>query len=215
VIEKVKELVEKQSESGNQSRMAYYYFSFDEPSTHEVDSLLKSLLIQLTYSGDIPPELVRLYKSHVGKKPSWRELRNVLFSILRRANKEDNDDRLSMEVQDSHFKDLYFIFDGLDEIPSGSPRNSILLLISQLHASTSAQPRRIHTILASRKERNIADKFPISQGWVHQAILPSAVEFDISLFISSQIEELPNLQSLPEKSKNKIKSKLIQGSNGM
>ena len=109
--------------------------------------------------------------------------------------------------------EIYFVFDGLDEIPYGNSRSEILELLSEISSLSTAE--HIHLLVTSRNEMDISNILKVSQGWQHYEIQDSRVEDDIALYTSSQIAAHQRLNRLPNRVKDMIKLRLIDGANGM
>lgn len=74
-------------------------------------------------------------------------------------------------------KDTFLVFDGLDEIPYGEPRENIFELIHELSSTTTAD--HFHVLITSRPERDISTHFPSDQGWVREKMDTDKVLADI------------------------------------
>jgi len=212
IIEKIKKLSSDKTMRGRPHHMAYFYFSFDDAPSQDLGTFLRSIIAQLCPREEIPPELRLLFAWHYPARPSCKDLRTTLISILKRlGSKPDN--LMDSVTNTERIGETFLIFDGLDEIPYGSQRDNILEVLGEISATSTAE--NIHILVTSRVEKDISDGLPSSQGWLRYGIGRSRVEDDIALYTSCEIAAHQKLNALPDRIKDKIKRRLIQGSNGM
>lgn len=144
-------------------------------------------------------------------KPSCRELRITLLSLLRRiGGKPDPAESLGSRQEP---EETFLVFDGLDELPHGTVRSSIIDLIQEMTYVTTSD--HIHVIITSRPERDISVLFPCGQGWVRHKIQADNILIDIESYTARQIAAHPGLSALPTRSKENIMTTLVHGSHGM
>lgn len=214
IIERVKKFTSGEAMQGRVHQVAYFYFSFDDASSQDLNTLLRSFIAQLCPTEGILPELRSFFVQHHPARASTKDLRAILLSILRRfGDKPDNPNLLDSVTNVESTSETYFILDGLDEIPYGRSRNHVLELLEEISKLSTA--KHIYVLVASRVERDISDGLSFSRGWQRYRIDRSCVENDIALYIPCQIEAHQKLSTLPEGIKIRIKSSLIQGSVGM
>ncbi|KAE9575340.1 hypothetical protein CGMCC3_g8561 [Colletotrichum fructicola] len=207
IVETVKKHLEASSDN---PRLAYYYFAFDNIPIHDIDLLLRSLICQLWRDSDTAPELGALYSRNFPSRPSRKELRTTLLSMLRRiAGNPDNAQTSPSERPNN----VFIIFDGLDEIPQGSLRDSIIEIIHTVASMTPSD--HIHILFTGRYERDVANSFPIAQGWKRFGMERKNILSDIESYIMVQLKLHSGLNLLPERIKDQIRHKLVYQSNGM
>ncbi len=193
------------------AKLAYYYFVFDNVSTHEVDTFLRSIISQLCPEENVPYELRSLHAKRSPAKPSCGELRSTLLSLLRRiGGKPEPIESLGLR-QDP--KEIFLVFDGLDELPHGTVRRSMIDLILGMASVMTSD--HIHVLITSRPERDISAQFPSSQGWIRHKMHADKILIDIESYTARQIAVHPGLNALPPRLKENIMATLVHGSYGM
>jgi hypothetical protein len=123
--------------------MAYYYFDFRDVKKQHCNSLLSSLLTQLSaQSTPYYDMLSHLYATHDSgiKDPANRTLTQTLYEMLKLAGEAP----------------IYIIIDALDECPNISgmptPREKVLELVEQL---VKLELSNVHICVTSRPEFDI------------------------------------------------------------
>ncbi|KAF4478165.1 hypothetical protein CGGC5_v013378 [Colletotrichum fructicola Nara gc5] len=102
---------------------------------------------------------------------------------------------------------------GGDEIPQGSLRDSIIEIIHTVASMTPSD--HIHILFTGRYERDVANSFPIAQGWKRFGMERKNILSDIESYIMVQLKLHSGLNLLPERIKDQIRHKLVYQSNGM
>ena len=211
IIETVKGLL-CNDPNGRSDNLAYFYFSFGDASSHDVDSLLRSIVYQLCQRQGLPPKLRSIYsKRHFGA-PVRRDLFKALVSILNRLGGRA-DDFLGQSYQRETASETYLIFDGIDEIPHGTPRDTVLQLLRDI--SMISNWEHVHLLITSRDERDIAAYLPLSKGWQRCGLYSSQVNMDIAAYTTTQMTRNERLNALPHYIKERVQTRLVGDSNGM
>ena len=195
----------------------YFYFAFDSPQRQNLWAFLKSALSQLCPKDSILPQLANLFRSCSPDLPSLRELQVAFLAVLYELcevipmTKED----LGSDVNHGatqKFNQTFIVIDGLDEIPYGNERHSVLQFLRYL----SGLPLpRLHILVTSRPERDIEASWQGSFRWQALGISRKDVEADIEIYITNQIAESSKLQSQPESVKAAIHRRLVAEADGM
>jgi ankyrin repeat domain-containing protein 50 len=202
IIEHIKGMNASDAMPSKAVDVAYFYFSFDLTPSHDSGSIAKALLAQLCSGSLVPPSLKALYEKLQPSRAPTRDLLEALVSILgsRKAAESKSPPR-----------DVFLILDGLDEVPYGSSRDTVLELVKELEKSGP----HVHILVSSREEQDIGSALSQSRDWKRFPIGMNLVEDDIALFIACQIEDHSKLKSLPSEVKRDIEENLVFGANGM
>ncbi|ORX95474.1 hypothetical protein BCR34DRAFT_594140 [Clohesyomyces aquaticus] len=107
----------------------------------------------------------------------------------------------------------FLVFDGRDERPHSNVREAIFKLLQDI--STLSTADRIHLLLTSRNESDIAHQFTHAAGWIRCQMHNDGIQSDIALYAATQIARHPELNTLPDNIKEEVQTKLVEGSNGM
>jgi hypothetical protein len=203
----------------NKDKIIYFYFTFDDTNRQDLSAFLKSALAQLCPKDSALLQLDDLFWSCNPDPPSMRALQNALVSALKFfcgavpiPDSESNDSAEQKVEEESELNHVYMVLDGLDEIPYGPQRATVLRflgLISRLSL------RRLHILATSRQERDIEEVLLTYPGWNLLSILQTNVEKDLGIYVASQIAENQKLQAQPDSIKDEIRRKLISGAGGM
>ncbi|KAK2806707.1 hypothetical protein FQN50_005701 [Emmonsiellopsis sp. PD_5] len=174
------------------SRIAFFYFDFNDRDKQTCQGLLCSLVTQLsTQSAMIPMNLRQLHTRHSNNSPPCRkELMDTLHEMVANNN------------------NTCIVLDALDEC---TERRELVGLMQEIFEWNIDS---LHLMLTSRKEKLIDDTF---QNFVRTRICLEAtlVDDDIQLRIQKQIEEEPRFRRLPVEDRLNIKRTLGAKSNGM
>ncbi|KAH8817231.1 hypothetical protein F5884DRAFT_778825 [Xylogone sp. PMI_703] len=166
---------------------AYFYFDFSDPGKQDLNSLLRSLLTQLsTQCSTIPPSLLLLYRQYRNGTASPGE--TELMTTFR--------DLVLM------FDSVYIVLDALDE---GSNCEELLRFIdgvqnwgfSRLHLMTSSRPL---PEIEQAMRNSATDKLCLED---------SGIRDDIKLYVNDRLATSKILLSLPAGIRREIRQKLL------
>jgi ankyrin repeat protein len=185
------------------SRLAYYYFDFNDPTNQRLDILLRSLIVQLCGSIDSLPDSLGILYDECNRglsNPAVESLVEIFFELL--------DDTAQ----------TYVIIDGLDECPydgEDSERSrfheSILARIGQCSGS-------YNFLFTSRDEYDIREamKITASQSALHViAVNTEKVDADVRLRVRRFVSEHPRIKGWSPAIRKEIEDALVNGSQGM
>ncbi|KAF4459312.1 ankyrin repeat, partial [Fusarium albosuccineum] len=211
-VEKAREVC--RSDSSKLS--AFFYCTSRDPSSQDINVLLKFLIIQLySPSNDCEPlgELYSLYnQTFPPQLPTATELLDSLKSLLRQSTFYGSCESHSSEnAKTIAQRTIYILIDGLDEVPLAS-RGSFLQLTSTLAA---LKLPHVHLLVTSRNQPDIWEAMSWPTYWSHVAIDNDMVQNDINHYVSYTINEDIRLFNLPETTKDTIKTKVSDEGRGM
>ncbi|CAD6587468.1 MAG: hypothetical protein ASARMPREDX12_002854 [Alectoria sarmentosa] len=184
----------------------YHYFDFGNKIDSSAESFLRSLIAQLLkQTSRLPKALDQLsrgkfsdtrYRSRMAMQaesvaqPSLLELSNTLHD--------------SME----EFDHIYIILDALDECVE---RQKLLPIVRRLLYSKTG---KTHIFVTSRSDADLEEYLtPIATA--HVLIESHLIEPDIRSYIQEQLNDNPRLRRWPKKFRERIKSALMTGAQGM
>jgi hypothetical protein len=106
------------------------------------------------------------------------------------------------------FQHVYLIIDALDEC---TEIEVVLTCIEEMIARAISP---LHLLVASRKEREIADCFgPQMWGWVD--LKENVVDKDIAIHVRDSLQKDPKLKKWPKDMQEEILATLTNGAHGM
>jgi len=122
----------------NNSSLAvlYFYFDFNDAEKQRSESMIRSLIIQLSLQCiSVPQALESLYKTRADgqRQPGYDSLLEALHQMI------------------GVFQEIYLVIDALDE---SSDRYELLANIKEM---TSWKDANLHTLVTSRREKDIVD----------------------------------------------------------
>ena len=179
--------------SSNQAVVAYFYFTFSDPNKQTCNSLLRSLILQISTSHPGPGDhLSELYREcqKWNRQPTINELTVLLKNML------------------ESLAGTYLILDALDEC---TDRESLLYLLKSIRMSVKTNTR---ILVTSREEKDIRDVLtqvvtkPIS-------IQGAGVDADIRKYIDERLLSDVKLARWKGDDLKEIKSTISQGAQGM
>ena len=173
--------------------LAYWYFTFTDQDTINIDNLLSSIIRQLCAGTQRLPGNVReLWMKHhkAGSRPSRASLIETLNTIVYSLDSID--------------KQVFVVLDALDEYPLAvgqdhpawhqtSGREEVLHWLEQAHTSHS----NVHFLVLSRDENDIRSKL----GEASRIDVAEWIEDDLNRFIKKSIARI--LEEKPWKMKYK------------
>jgi hypothetical protein len=175
------------------SAVSFFYFDFNDAEKQRCDSLIRSLIVQLSsQSTNTPKALTELYSRHRGgqQTPAPKELMETLREAI---NELDH---------------TYIILDALDEC---TERKQLLELIDEI---TQWNLQKLHVLVTSRRERDIEEglKCLLEDQICIQSTLVNA---DIRLHIHEKIQCDRKLSKWSAQIQDEIEEALMRGANGM
>jgi hypothetical protein len=182
--------------------LLYFYFDFTDTGKQTLDSMVRTLIIQLYYKRvETSQQLDSLFSSCQDgrRQPTSELLRKVLFDMI------------------DQVKEVWLVLDALDECRarSGSSEEGVLSWIQEV---LDSDQRSVHLIVASRPEHEI--KSGIMEFAHHNDIVPiqsSDITDDIAAYVHSRVREddsLKRWRSQPDV-QEEIETKLVAKANGM
>jgi hypothetical protein len=178
-------------EANPSKHVAYWFFQFDVAWTKSVETMVKSLIRQLS-SSPLAASLVNLFKNNSlpGNEPDPEAFLRVLDDVLSKIP-DDNQ--------------VYLVFDALDECPTEldhtRERASLLFLITDLLEKHSD---KVHIIATSRPEKDITKAL----GRFPSINLKDHVDEDVRTFVNTELSSGP-LNEWDDEVKKLISSRLL------
>lgn len=179
------------------SAVAFFFFSFNNPSTQHASAALPALLLQLSAQiTGLDADLIRLKDSYkMGTPPV-----PILMEYLRQAV--------------ARSCDVYILLDALDECPVEDSRADVLAMIQTMRQWSLPG---LHVLVTSRDVPDIRDHMQ-SQGHnqdkEYVALKNDNVQEDIQKYVSYQVDNDPQLQRWGDH-RAKIKKHLSQHAGGV
>ncbi|EEU37940.1 uncharacterized protein NECHADRAFT_88282 [Fusarium vanettenii 77-13-4] len=200
----IEELKSRAPQRGD--RIAYFYFTFSDTDRHGIAGFLKSVLRQLCLAHSVDTLMEALHQRCGLDPPSTKQMQATLLAYLERVCASGTDADVTQASQ------VYMVLDGLDEIPYGPDRTTLLLLLNQM--AERAYPL-LHILVSSRPERHIEKEILGSQHWRTFPFSSGGARNDMEIYVTNQIKLTPRLASLPDHIKHKIHETLVAGAGGM
>jgi hypothetical protein len=174
-------------------RCAYFYFTFRDPSKQTCESLVKSLITQLSSQiKQLDVELEKLYSESHLSNPQFEPLISTLHHLI------------------SSFTEIYVIIDALDECTEVEKLLSTVQTISNwgipgLHLLTTSRPEKIITDVLNRPE---ICKIPVDKVVKNE---------DIRVHVRAQMQIDPSLKRWSSKPdiQTEIEACLVDKAHGM
>ena len=203
-------LIEKlQNTTEHPCTLAYFYSSWDNPASHDLDVILSCILSQYASDSRFVSRLEILKKE--GEKrvldsaDKFRVLLEVLSEVSARARSTNVDD--GQEAMP-----IILIMDALDEIPFGAQRDSVIEFLSDIAA---AQLCCFRVFVASRRDIDIEERLVTQKGYQMQEIDTYYVDGDVEIFVEGQMARHPRLKLQSDEVKQLISDGLVTIANGM
>jgi len=201
VIDHVEKLC--RSDSGSNSRLAYYYFDFSDAANQKLSVLLRSLIFQLCMKTvQVPDALAVLYdECDRGRSdPPEKRLGEILFGILGTDGQ------------------TYVIVDGLDECPYGSNNSERSRLNDLVLGEIGKHPGNYNFLFTSRKEYDIEEamKAISKRADLHTIkVQTQDVDSDVRLRIQRFVSGHKRISKWTASIRGEIEDELAKGSQGM
>lgn len=188
---------------------AYFYFSWDNADSHDLGIVLRCILAQLTSDSRFLARLEALKEEGERRVLNRDDMYKALLEALCGIPLE-----YAVEHSDNSYKTapVVLIFDALDEIPFGGPRDAIIDLLNSL---ATVQPVCLRIIVTSRRDFDIEERLVTSGGWKSQQIDPKHVDHDIGLFVNGQMSKHPRMKLQSDKVKRMVSEGIVGMANGM
>jgi hypothetical protein len=182
--------------------VAYYYFDFGNESCSTVGALLRSLISQISNQVPrIPAHLEKLTET---------EYRSRSMTETKSASSQLSDKHLTALLLETieKLKDIYIIIDALDEC------TELQKAMKLLEEMIKIEKGSLHLLFTSRSEREIEEDIgPIVTS---QVLMESSfVNEDIRSFIQNRLKHDRKLRRWPQKVRDEIETRLMDGANGM
>jgi hypothetical protein len=181
------------SQTDDETAVAYFYFDFNDSRKSKADASVRAMIAQLfCQTTHISPALENLFTQ--SRDGAMQPLLADLLIVL------------SQMIQE--FRTVYLIIDALDEC---TELDDILELLLQIKNWNN---KHLHVMASSRWNTETEN----SLSNIATAILcldQRAMDRDISLYITSQLEKEPSLAQWPLDVQETIRETLLQGSRGM
>ena len=173
--------------------IAYYYFDFSDTLKQSSDSLVRSLITQLSsQSSSCPEALKSLYSQNLNgqRQPTTEDLVAILKHII------------------GSFQHVYVIIDALDECQD---REQLLPLIEEI---VEWKLGNLHLLATSRQERDIENCVgPLISAQIN--LHSVQVNADIRTHLRERLKNDSKLKKWPAKIHGQIEAALMDGAHGM
>ena len=173
--------------------IAYYYFDFGDTLKQSSDSLVRSLITQLSSQSSSCPEALRsLYSQNINgqRQPTTDDLMVILKYIV------------------GSFQHVYVIIDALDECRD---REQLLLLIEEM---AEWKLGNLHMLATSRQEHDIEECVgPLVSAQIN--LHSVQVNADIHTHLRERLKNDSKLKKWPAKIHGQIEAALMDGAHGM
>jgi hypothetical protein len=177
--------------------VAYFFFDFNDIQKQNPELMVRSLICQLSQECvRIPTSLDTLFSScgNGQRQPSLHALLEVLQQIMQ------------------EFPHIYIVIDALDECSRRAELTDILETMS------AWQLQNLHTLLTSRRERNIEsslETFIRQQDFI--CLQSKLVDRDIHKYVQQRLSDDKNLSRWGRESAHRqdIEAALMKGAQGM
>ena len=176
-----------------QTALAYFYFDYNDAGKRDANSLVKSLITQLSAQSEtVPLPLLELYQNHKNgaKTPEDDALIATLHNLI------------------LTFHNVYIVFDALDE---SSECEEVLKLITVIQGWELS---RVHLLVTSRQLPGIEETL-LDLSTSRICLQDSRMNEDITLYISDKLENDKTLAKWPPEIRKQIKMKLLTEEDGM
>jgi hypothetical protein len=178
------------------TRMAYYYFDFNDESVLRLGALLQSIILQLSRQSELLSDHVRSLYKHCdnGRSvPGDELLASTLFELLKEGQQ------------------TFIIIDALDECPKDG-RDQFYNLITQ---QIGQRPGRYNFLLTSRNEPDIGEAMT-EIGQLHNVPIQSGdVDVDVRLHVHEFILGNKRLKKWSEELRAEIEAAIVTRAQGM
>jgi hypothetical protein len=207
----IKNIHDFQTSTASNYTLAYFYCQYRKGAQHELAPILRTLIAHLCPREAVPSGLQKLYDRHCNKFPPGiatdEELKRTLVAVLQELRPGSPPTGSSDEVQE---RKSFILIDALDELPLGTSRHEIIQFLDEL---ARLHLPHLHILATSRDESDI--RIGLSSWNYPHWIDKGRVLDDIRIFVSNEISKDPRLSIQPCKTKDQIKTRLVEEGNGM
>ncbi|KAF2650331.1 HET-domain-containing protein [Lophiostoma macrostomum CBS 122681] len=192
LLENYSSLFDDEDDARSQA-VLYFYFTFRDTRTFELDTLYRSFIVQLCRHDVALAKIADVYEKNKPYQPSEKQLHDTLLSML-------------------GSKPITIMLDGLDEIPPGRRRDACLEFVEEI---LQLQVICNRLVVFSRGEADIRECLQPSVGW-HQVAIPlKNIEKDIGTYVDAEISSGRKLRRLDAVVKSRIRQSLTVHCKGM
>lgn len=180
-------------ESEPEVAVAYFYFDFNDSEKQRHESLIRSLIVQLSSQSEKTPESL-----------------DALFARSQDGQQQPATDALALTLQHilGNFQQTFVILDALDECKE---REELLELMEDI---VKWKLESLHILATSRRERDIEESLePLITGQI--CIQSALVNADIRIYICDRLQNDPKLRKWPANVQTEIEKTLMDGAHGM
>ncbi|KAK6349854.1 hypothetical protein TWF696_006117 [Orbilia brochopaga] len=186
------------------TRIAFFYFGFNDATTQKLGHILRSLIVQLSeYNPNLSADLRHLYEKcdNGRKEPDDGSLASIFFNVLDEG------------------PNSYLIIDALDEFPVGE-RKQLFDLITEHLRATQNKPSQYNILFTSRTELDIKNAIAKIRETTQVYDVPMSVndiDADIRLYVRQFLNNQDNgtFRFLSPSLRKEIEEKLLLGASGM
>jgi hypothetical protein len=192
--------------SAQRDLVVKFYFSFENfAHPKDLESLLKSIIQQLSFAPEIFSELRDLYEEHTRtyppSSPSTAEMQRVLISGLKARCSNVKTPR-----------NVFLVIDALDEIPKGSRREEVINFLKQLE---DFKIPFLHVLVTYRPEPDISKRISGPQSsWVGLEVNKEATRADIGRYVNNVLNTFFG-DDLIDDTKERVRERLTKDQDGM
>lgn len=197
-------------DGSSRCELAYAYISWDDQTTHDLGTLIRAFLSQLSGIAAISSQLTRLYTENQKRVLNRDDIKDCLITAIRQLSADSSKNKVKDEGMDQSF--VVIVLDALDEVPFGSLRDDVLDLLLQL---TELKSPILRILVSSRKDRDIEERLILEAGWRSQPIETHLVSEDIGRFVRGQLTRRPKLRMQSAEIKELITTGIVDLSGGM
>ena len=198
------------SEGSSRWELAYAYISWDNRTTHDLGTLIRAFLAQLSGIPIISSQLTKLFTEGQRRALNRDDLTNCLIGAIRQLSADGTKNKGNDEGMGQ--KHIVIVLDALDEVPFGPSRDDFLELLLQL---TELKSPMLRILVSSRKDWDIEERLILEAGWQSQPIESHLVSEDIGRFVRGQLTHRPKLRTQSAEIKDLITTGIVDLSSGI
>ncbi|KAJ5352445.1 hypothetical protein N7452_001419 [Penicillium brevicompactum] len=180
--------IEKNCHADDSKHIAYWFFQFGDSKSQSVDTMIRSMMRQLSQS-PLLPGMRDLWKEHArrGSQPNSQDISKTFDNLI-----------------SSIAGEIYFVFDALDECPQSTYSRERALVLSLLIDLLRRYESKVHILVTSRPEHDIQHEL----GKFSRIDLEARLAEDVKSFVSSSVARDP-LRRRTQGTKHLISEKLL------
>lgn len=194
---------------GQTAALAYFYFQFSNPGRLTTDTMLRSLISQLSSSHGSPTWTLTQYaRVHASKSSSMWPGNAHKANYMEGISQPSTDELMSiLHGITEELGQIFLIIDGLDECADQDGLHEIVDKILGWNVP------QLHIFLSSRFDRKLNTILERENGQIVE-VTPEVAAEDMQSFIQTQLDTDPRLRKWPSTSRADIKASLAKGSQG-